>query len=115
MLMKMVCIKMTKSIKIQVILTLILSCLMLSACDDGLRKAPYSKQDMEEYLEDVYEEDLVILSRTEIYDPEFGTLQKVEYEIGYADGREETFYLIDMHDGGFAGWNVNEYIPRDEE
>ena len=115
MLMKMVCIKMTKSIKIQVILTLILSCLMLSACDDGLRKAPYSKQDMEEYLEDVYEEDLVILSRTEIYDPEFGTLQKVEYEIGYAVGREETFYLIDMHDGGFVGWNVNEYIPRDEE
>ena len=110
--MKMVCIKMTKSIKIQVILTVILSCLMLSACDDGLRKAPYSEQDMEDYLEAAYEEKLVILSRTEIYDPEFGTVQKVEYEIGYADGREETFYLIDMHDGGMAGWNVNEYSER---
>ena len=88
---------------------------MLSACDDGLRKAPYSKQDMEEYLEDTYEADLVILSRTEIYDSEFETLQKVEYEIGYADDREETFYLIDIHDGGMAGWNVNEYVPQDAE
>lgn len=70
---------------------------------------------MEEYLEDAYEADLVILSRTVIYDSEFGTLQKVEYEIGYADGREETFYLVDMHDGGMAGWNVNEYYPKDAE
>lgn len=112
---KLVWIKMKKSIKIQVILTLILSCLVLSACDDGLRKSPYSKQDMEEYLEDAYEADLVILSRTVIYDSEFGTLQKVEYEIGYADGREETFYLVDMHDGGMAGWNVSEYYPKDAE
>lgn len=64
MLMKIIGVSMKKSVRIQVILMLILSCLVLSACDDGLRKAPYSKQDMEEYLEDAYEEDLVILSRT---------------------------------------------------
>lgn len=59
--MKIIGVSMKKSIRIQIILMLILSCLILSACDDGLRKAPYSKQDLEEYLEANYEADLVIL------------------------------------------------------
>ena len=73
-----------------------------------MRKAPYTADEMETYLEEKYEKDFVVLSRTEHYDSYFETLQMVEYEIQCKQDVEDTFIAIDRHDGGMAGWNVTD-------
>ena len=91
------------------LLNLIIWLFTMTACgDDGLRKAPYTSDEMEAYLEEKYQKDFVVLSRTEHYDSYFETLQMVEYEIQCEQDGEDTFTAIDQHDGGMAGWNVTD-------
>lgn len=92
-----------------IILILIIYLLSLTACgEEWVRKAPYNADEMEAYLEEKYQIDFIILSRTEYYDSYFETLQRVEYEIQCKQDGEDTFIAIDQHDGGMAGWNVTD-------
>ena len=91
-------------------LLILMTCLLtMTACgDNGLRKSPYTCDEMEAYLEKKYQTDFVILSRTEHYDSYFESLHMVEYVIQCGQDREDTFTAIDQHDGGMAGWNVTD-------
>ena len=74
----------------------------MTACgDDGLRKAPYTSDEMEDIRKKI-SKDFAALSRTEHYDSYFETLQMVEYEIQWTRC-EDTFTAIDQHDGGIPG------------
>lgn len=98
---------------------LILFCLLcFTGCqDEPLRKAEYSKEEMEAYLEKAYHAEFTVLTRTEVYDSYFETLQKVEYEVQYDENPDLVFTAVDMHDGGMAGWNVTDTFEAviDEE
>lgn len=52
--------------------------------EDPLRRRDaYSKEEFEAYLEDTYEEEFTILSRTEVYDSYTHGMTQVEYEVQY--------------------------------
>lgn len=83
--------------------------LMATGCqNNGLRRQAYTEEELEAYLEDKYEEEFTILSRTEVYDSYTQALQQVEYEIQCDSDPDIVFSALDKHDGGMAGWNVSD-------
>lgn len=92
--------------KYLVLLNLIICLVLMTACDGKLlRKSPYSVREMEEYLEETYQDDFVVLTRTECYDSQNGTLYQVEYHVQCG---EDEYKVVDDHCSGVAGWNVHE-------
>lgn len=74
--------------------------------DSMLRRKPYTKEEFEAYLEEKYNEEFTILSRTEIYS--MNAVQKIEYEVQWDGDTDVVFQANDRHNGGAAGWSVND-------
>lgn len=85
----------------------ILLMLMLTGCslkqEKLRRKNPYTKDEMESYLEEQYKIDVTILSRKEIYS--LNSLEKIEYEVQIASDTAAVFLAYDKNDG-VAGWTL---------
>lgn len=89
---------------------------MMTGCQsDGLRKQAYTEEELEVYLEDKYEEEFTVLSRTEVYDSYTQALQQVEYEIQCDSDSSIVFSALDKQDGGMAGWSVSDDFQNASE
>lgn len=89
---------------------------MMTGCQrDGLRRQAYTEEELEAYLEDKYEEEFTVLSRTEVYDSYTQALQQVEYEIQCDSDSDIIFTALDKHDGGMAGWSVSDDFQNASE
>lgn len=77
----------------------------LSNCSKFARRSPYTEAEMENYLEETYDEEFSVISREEIYDSYTGALQYIDYEICHND-TGTLFNARDKYDGAFAGYGV---------